>query len=161
MIDTLISAAVEVAANANDTDREWAVQRPSRSVSAVRDASRVPSRWRAFATCVLARESGATLARPQSGVGAVNPSSSASGRWQMLDASGWRSGGAWMVQKRLVRFGAPRSQARAVRVYLQRTPISRWDGIWQDVAAFESLESGGWRAWSGHTCNGLVPGGAR
>jgi len=156
VIETLTGALVEVAAN--DTDRELSVARPSRSVSGVRDASRVPHQWRPFAACVLDRESGATLDRRQSGVGARNPSSSASGRWQMLDASGWRSGGAWMVQKRLVRFGAPRSQAKAVRVYLARTPISRWDGLWQDVAAFESLESGGWRHWAnGDRCDRLVP----
>jgi hypothetical protein len=156
VIEHIIGAAVELSAN-ND-DRELSVARPSRSVSAVRDASRVPGRWSDFASCVLDRESGATLDRRQSGSGARNPSSSASGRWQMLDASGWRSGGAWMVKKRLVQFGAPRSQAKAVRVYLARTPIAQWDGIWQDVAAFESLESGGWRHWAnGDRCDRLVP----
>ena len=155
MIETLTGALVEAATN--DAERELSATRPSRSVSALRHASTVPSRWRAFAECVLHRESGATLERRQSGVGARNPSSSASGRWQMLDASGWRTGGAWMVQKRLVRFGVPRSQAREVRVYLARTPISQWDGIWQDVAAFESLESGGWRHWAnGDRCDGLA-----
>jgi hypothetical protein len=154
--DMVVGALVETLATADDR-RELSVTRPSRSVSSVRLAATVPARWRAFAQCVLDRESGASLDRPQSGVGARNPSSSASGRWQMLDASGWRSGGAWMVQKRLVRFGAPRSQARAVRVYLQRTPISKWDGLWQDVAAFESLESGGWRHWAnGDRCDGLA-----
>jgi hypothetical protein len=157
MIDTIVAAAVEVAAN--DDRREISAARPSRSVGAVRQASTVPSRWRAFAQCVLSRESGATLDRPQSGVGAQNPSSSASGRWQMLDASGWRDGGAWNVHKRLVRFGVPKSQAREVRVYLSRTPIHRWHGIWQDTAAIEALEDGGWRHWylAGSRCNGLVP----
>lgn len=156
MIETLMGAAVEAATN--DTDRELSVARPSRSVSAVRQASTVPARWRAFAECVLHRESGATLARPQSGSGARNPASSAQGRWQMLDGSGWRSGGAWNVYKRLVRFGAPKAQAHDVRAYLTRTPIARWDGIWQDVAAYEALESGGWRHWAnGDRCDGLVP----
>ena len=156
MLDLITGAALEVATN--DTDRELSVARPSRSVSAVRDASAVPHGWRAFASCVLHRESGATLDRRQSGVGARNGSSSASGRWQMLDASGWRSGGAWNVQKRLVRFGAPRSQAADVRQYLAARPISTWNGLWQDMAAFETLESGGWRHWAnGDRCDGLVP----
>lgn len=156
MIELITAAAVEAATD--DRDRELSVARPSRSVSAVRDASTVPSRWRAFAECVLHRESGATLDRPQSGVGARNPSSSASGRWQMLDASGWRSGGAWNVQKRLVRYGVPRSQAADVRQYLAARPIHTWNGIWQDVAAFETLESGGWRHWAnGDRCDRLVP----
>ena len=156
MIETLTGALVEVAAN--DTDREFAVARPSRSVSAVRDASQVPNRWRAFASCVLHRESGATLDRRQSGSGARNGSSSASGRWQMLDASGWRSGGAWNVQKRLIRYGVSRPQAADVRQYLAARPIYTWNGLWQDMAAFETLESGGWHHWAnGDRCDRLVP----
>lgn len=153
MIDTIIGAAVEAATT--DSDRELSVARPSRSVSAVREASRVPARWRAFATCVLHRESGATLDRQQSGVGALN-ASGAAGRWQMMPP--WRSGGPWNVQKRLIRYGADRKQAVKVRVYLSRTPIHRWHGVWQDMAAFEALEHGGWRAWAnGDRCDGLVP----
>lgn len=135
---------------------EWRVQRPNRSSSVIRAAATVPARWRSFAVCVLHRESGATLDRPQSGAGARNSHSSASGRWQMLDASGWRVGGAHMVRTRLIRFGATRIQARAVYRYLAATPIYRWHGTWQDIAAFESLEAGGWRAWSGARCNGLA-----
>jgi hypothetical protein len=162
MLETLTGALVEAISTADDR-REWAASRPSRSVPSVRAAVQPPRAWRAFAECVLRRESGATLDRQQSGVGARNTSSSASGRWQMLDASGWRDGGAWNVQKRLVRFGATRAQAREVRVYLQRTPIYRWNGIWQDMAAFEALQSGGWRHWyaPGSPCNDLVPAGAR
>jgi len=149
-----MGAAVEAASNADD--RQFAVERPSRSVSAVRRASEF-GKWRPFATCVLARESGATPDRRQSGVGARNPRSSASGRWQML--SPWQDGGAWNVQKRLIRHGVSRADAREVRVYLQRTPISRWAGVWQDVAALEALDNGGWRHWyaPGSRCNGLVP----
>jgi len=153
VIDTIIAAGLEVASNTDD--RQFAVQRPSRSVSAIRRASDF-GKWRPFATCVLARESGATPDRRQSGVGARNPSSSASGRWQML--SPWQDGGAWNVQKRLVRYGLPKSQAREVRVYLQRTPINKWHGLFQDIAALETLDSGGWRHWyaPGSRCNGLV-----
>lgn len=132
------------------------VLRPSRSSSIVRAASTMPARWRPFATCVLRRESGATLARPQSGAGARNPRSSAQGRWQMLDASGWREGGARAVRARLVRFGATTVQARAVWQHLTSTPIYRWHGIWQDTAAIESLEHGGWRHWAGAGCDRLA-----
>ena len=38
MIEHILGAAVEVARVA-DSDREWAVQRPSRSVSAIREAA--------------------------------------------------------------------------------------------------------------------------
>lgn len=158
MFDMMIGALVEVAHH--DTDRALSAQRPSRQVAAVRLAAAPPPRWRAFAACVLARESGGTLDRPQSGVGARNGSSSAAGRWQML--SGWQSGGPWNVQKRLLRFGAPRAQAVKVRLYLHRTPIHRWNGLWQDMAAFEAMESGGWRAWAnGDRCDRLVPAGGR
>lgn len=165
ILDALAAAAVDpaplpeptvAAAGVSAGAREISARRPSRASSAVRAASIVPPRWRAFAACVLRRESGATLDRPQSGAGARNPRSSASGRWQMLDASGWRRGGAFMVRDRLVRFGAPRGQAHRVFVYLAATPIYRWSGIWQDAAAIESLERGGWRHWSGSRCNGLV-----
>lgn len=157
-LEILTGALVE--AVTRDDDREFSLQRPSRSVSAVREASEF-GKWRGFAACVLARESGATVDRRQSGVGAANPSSSARGRWQMLRP--WQDGGAWNVQKRLVRYGVPKAQAREVRVYLQRTPINRWAGIWQDVAALEALDNGGWRAWylAGSRCNALVPAGAR
>ncbi len=154
MIEHIIGAALEVAA---DNDRELSVQRPSRSVSAIRRASDF-GKWRPFATCVLARESGATPDRRQSGVGARNPSSSASGRWQMLDASGWRTGGSWNVYKRLVRFGVPKADAREVRSHLAGRPIASWHGIWQDIAALETLDAGGWRHWyaPGSRGNGLV-----
>jgi len=44
------------------------------------------------------------------------------------------------------------------RQYLAARPISTWNGLWQDMAAFEALESGGWRHWAnGDRCDGLVP----
>lgn len=142
MIDTLIGAAVEVASN--DSDREWAAARPDRSVSAVRHASTVPARWRAFAQCVLNRESGATLDRPQSGAGALNASNHA-GRWQF--ATDWRRGLPYMVRDRLIRFGASHQQAKAVRVWLSEHPIQQWPGVYQDMGAFEVLDRGGSFHW--------------
>lgn len=74
----------------------------------------------------------------------------------MLDASGWREGGARAVRARLIRFGATLDQANVVWRHLAGTPIYRWHGIWQDTAAIESLEHGGWRHWAGAGCNGLA-----
>lgn len=139
--------------------------RPSRPAASpiIRAAARVPAPWRAFASCVLARESGGTLDRPQSGVGALNgQGSTAAGRWQML--AGWRSGGPWNVQDRLVRFGMPLRDAREVRRYLHDLwRIDRWPGIYQDVAFLEAIHDGqhgegrGWLHWSGPGCDRLVP----
>lgn len=156
MVDPQPTPAPTVIAAGVVAGERISVLRPSRSSSVVRAASTMPVRWRAFATCVLRRESGATLTRPQSGAGARNPRSSAQGRWQMLDASGWRQGGARAVRARLVRFGATTVQAQTVWRHLTSTPIYRWHGIWQDTAAIESLEHGGWRHWAGAGCNGLA-----
>lgn len=138
--------------------REWAVNRPTRGTHArvVARAATVPPRWRPFAACVLHRESGGTLDRPQSGVGALNGSSSAAGRWQML--SPWQRGGSFMVRDRLVRFGLPKPAAKDVRLWLGSHPIHRWPGVMQDMAFLEAVERGGaLRHWgNGDRCDGLV-----
>lgn len=154
MIDTLIGAAVEVAA---DNDRAVNLERPSRGgySALVREAATVPARWRAFAECVLRRESGGVLHNKQSREDARNGSSTAAGRWQFLQA--WQRGGSFMVRDRLVRFGVPNDQAKRVRVYLGARPIYQWDGFLQDVLFNEVIERGGWRHWTGHTCNRYVP----
>jgi len=132
-------------------DRQWNVDRPSRGAysSASRRASTIPARWRPFADCVSDRESSGSYS-------ARNPSSSAAGRWQFLDNS-WREGLAHMVRQRLVRFGLPAAQGRAVRIYLQATPIHRWPAPYQDAGFAEVVERGGWFHWTGHTCNRLAP----
>lgn len=152
-MELLMSAALEVA---HDHDRELVVERPSRSVAVVRNASRVPAAWRNFAACVLKRESGASLERPQSGAGARNPSSSASGRWQFLQGS-WGRSLPYMVADQLVDHGLPRAEARKVRKHLQSLPIHRWPGVYQDMGFIEVVQRGGWAHWRGATCNGLVP----
>jgi len=155
MIDTLMHAAVEVAM---DSDRTVNLTRPSRSHSVVREAATVPAKWRAFAECVLRRESGGVLDNWQSREDARSGASSASGRWQMLDASGWRDGGAWLVFKRLRSVGLSRDEAHRVRRYLAATPIYRWDGAFQDMAFIQSVREGGWQNWrNGDRCDGLVP----
>ena len=120
-------------------------------------ASTVPKKWRAFATCVLDRESGATLREIQSGAGAKNPRSSASGRFQFLDSS-WRVGGSLMVKDRHVRVGVPKSHARDVREHLGRTPIHKWHGHWQQTLFNEAVVRGGWFHWrNGDHCDGKRP----
>lgn len=154
MFDALIASAALMMPT-ETTSREWNVSHPSTSVSVLREATTWPKRWRPWAACVLDRESGATLDRPQSGVGARNPSSSAAGRWQML--SPWHHGGPYMAADRLKRYGATKAQARKVREWMHDHPITRWPGLYQDLVAIEAVDRGGWRHWTGHTCNALVP----
>ena len=145
MIDTMIGAAVEVVATA-DRDREWAVDRPSRSVSAIREATRIPSRWQRFHDCVVKRESGGNPA-------ARNPNSSAQGLFQFLDRS-WRDGLAYMVAKRLRDNGASKAQAKAVRVWLQGREIATWPAQYQTVGWVEVVTRGGSYHWrlAGSAC---------
>ena len=140
MIDTLIHAALEIVGN--DSDRQFAVQRPSRSAHAavIRQASTIPTRWRPFALCVSDRESGGSYtARNTSG-------SSAQGRWQFLDRS-WRHGLSFMVKDRLIRFGLPRPAAREVRRWLGAHEIAAWPGPYQDAGFVEVVERGGAYHW--------------
>ncbi len=143
MIDTILSAAVEVAA---DNDRELSIARPSRSVSAVREASRVPSRWQRFAACVAHRES-------HNNPKARNPRSSAQGTYQFLDRS-WRSGLAHMVAARLHDHGLPWTQAKKVRTYLRAHEIAAWPATYQTIGFVAVVNAGGSYHWrlAGSTC---------
>lgn len=143
-LDLLTGAAVEVLANADD--REWSIARPSRSVSAVRDAVRIPTRWQRFHDCVVQRESGGNPA-------ARNPRSSAQGLFQFLDRS-WRRGLAYMVADRLRENGASRAQAKAVRVWLQGREIATWPAHYQRAGFLEVVERGGSYHWrlAGSAC---------
>ena len=149
MIDSLLLTMTLTLGN----DRAVSLERPSRGAhsSAIRDAARVPAKHRPFASCVLDRESGGTLDRIQSGVGAKNPHSSASGRWQFLDSQ-WRDGLAFMVRDRLIQFGMPKDEARNIRKQLSRMPIYRWNGYWQDIGFNEVIERGGAHHWHGPGC---------
>jgi hypothetical protein len=133
-------------------DREVSLHQPSRGAysSAVREAARVPDRWRAYAECVLRRESGGVLHNKQSREDARNPTSSAQGRWQFLQA--WQHGGSFMVRDRLVQYGMPKDQARQVREWLGSHQIADWDGYWQDILFNEVIERGGKKHWNGPGC---------
>lgn len=154
MLDALVFAAA-MAIPADVSDREWAVHRPSRGVhaSAVRDAATFPAGIRSWASCVIDRESGGTLDDRSSGVGARNPSSSASGRWQFLN-NDWNHGLPYMVRDRLVDHGMSKADAREVRIWLQQRPISQWPGWYQDIGFLEVVERGGRHHWNGggHSC---------
>lgn len=153
-LEILTGALVEAVAR-DDDRREWAVDRPSRSVSALREASTPPPGWAEFAECVEQRESGGNptiLNREGSG---------AAGLFQLMP--GWRSGGPWNVRERLLKFGVPRKQAKAVREYLAARPIHTWPALYQRIAFAEVLDDGLWKHWhlAGSRCNSLVPAGAR
>jgi len=134
--------------------RELSLQQPSRGAysQSLRAAATVPAKDKRWAQCVLTRESGGVLHNKQSRETARNPTSSAAGRWQFLQA--WQHGGSFMVKDRLVKFGIPVAEAKQVRKYLGTTPIHKWDGIWQDVLFNEVIARGGKHHWNGgsHSC---------
>lgn len=156
MFDSLVlTLTLALAIPSDSSDREWAVNRPSRGTQAsvVLKAATVPASIRSFASCVINRESGGNLNDTTSGMGARNPVSSASGRWQFLDTS-WRRGLSFMVRDRLVQFGMPKANAREAREWLGAHHISTWPGILQDVGFVEVMERGGKHHWNGgpHSC---------
>jgi len=76
----------------------------------------------------------------------------------------WRHGGPYNVRERLLQFGATRTQAKAVRVYLTGLGrIEKWPALYQRIAFAEALDDGIWHHWSltGSRCNALVPASAR
>jgi hypothetical protein len=149
MIDSLLLTMTLMSGN----DRAVSLEQPSRGshASVIREAAKVPAKHRSFASCVLDRESGGTLDRIQSGVGAKNPNSTASGRWQFLDSQ-WREGLSFMVRDRLVQFGMPNDDARTIRQQLSTQPIYEWHGYWQQIGFVEVITRGGEQHWKGHGC---------
>jgi len=147
MIDHLIGAALEAATAV--TDRELHVARPSRSVSAVRQAATVPSRLARWEACVANRES---HRNPK----ARNPRSSAQGTYQFLDRL-WRTSLAAQVAARLRDHGLPRHQSRLVRDYLTGHEIATWPAVYQTIGFLEVNARGGSYHWrlAGSSCEGL------
>ncbi len=129
-------------------DRVTAATRPSRSVhaSSIRRAATIPPRLRPWASCVSDRESSGSYT-------ARNPSSSAQGRWQLLDRA-WRVNGGieYVVARRLTAFGVPRPTVKVIRQHLDRTPIYRWPAPFQDAAFLQIVQEGGAHHWRGPGC---------
>lgn len=147
MIETIALAAALHAPASFDpaTPRDSAV---------VRRAAAVPARWRPFAACVEARESGG---QPD----AVN-ASGAAGLFQFMPA--WRASLPYVISERLGQFGAPASVRKAVRTHLFRLHrIEDYPAVYQRVGFAEVLDDGLWHHWSlpGSRCQSLVPVGAR
>lgn len=145
------AATDPTSSRASSDDREWAVQRPSRSVAAIRSAATVPAGWQAFAACVEERESGG------------NPTvlnhagSGAAGLFQFMP--GWRHGAPYIVRERLLQFGASKAQVKAVREYLTRLGrIEKYPALYQRILFAEVLDDGLWKHWSlpGSRCQSLV-----
>jgi len=121
------------------------------------DAAEIPNKWKPFAACVVKRESGGTLEKIQSGVGARNPNSSASGKFQFLNSS-WNEPLAYMVASELKDEGIPKSVAKEIRIELQAMPIYEWHGYWQHIGFVAVISEGGWSHWSGGAgCNSKRP----
>lgn len=154
MFESLVIAAV-MALPADIDEREWSVNRPSRSThaSAFERAATIPPQWRAFASCVIHRESGGSLDDHTSGMGARNGGSSASGRWQFLDTK-WRVNGGieYIVSRRLKTFGVPAPVRADIREFLHTTHISDWPGLYQDAAFAQVVLEGGAHHWNGPGC---------
>lgn len=151
MVDPPAPQPTVAAAGLLPGERTEPISRQARSAT-VAAASIIPARWRAFATCIVAREShGNPRAR--------NPRSSAQGIAQWLDRS-WRYGLAHDVAVRLHAFGMPWEQALGLRAWLRGHEIATWPLALQQVGLAAVLEAGGWRHWylAGSRCNGLAVG---
>lgn len=154
MLDIFLAAAAEAALAPRNINMHAPLD--GYYAAAVIEAAQVPDPWIPFAQCVLKRETGAVLHNKQSREDARNKTSTASGRWQMLDSQ-WREGGSWLVFKRLKRTGVDHRAAKKVQARLAETPIASWPGIWQDIAFIQSIKEGGWANWAnGGYCDTLA-----
>lgn len=134
----------------------WTIKKPAKGVShkarIVSRAAKVPRPILTFAVCVLDRESGGNLSDRQSGVRARNPESSAQGRWQFLN-NDWQHSLPWHVRDRLVQFGMSLHDANKIRKFLDKRPIYKWNGWYQDIGFIETAyDRDGMKHWNGHGC---------
>lgn len=142
MIDTFIAAAIEVASN--DSDREWAVQRPSRGGATRFMDSNVPAVWKGVPTrarliwlCIRRHES------LHSGhYTAENPVSTASGAGQWLQ-------GTWNGIKKWVKVDGK----FVARQYPEAKDAPAWV---QDAAFVHVYRHGGLTMWHGTWCEGTT-----
>lgn len=120
---------------------------------AITAAADTPAGWEPFQRCVAERESHGNYQ-------AQNPTSTAQGKYQFLDAS-WREGGAWNVWKSLIAHGASKREANRIRKVLSHAPIKTWRPYYQEILfnyVVTSNEGSGWRHWylNGSPCNRLA-----
>lgn len=142
MIDTLMHAAVEVAAH--DSDREWAVQRPSRGGAGRYLDSNVPEVWagvpdrvRSIWLCIRKHES-LTAGHYR----AANPTSSARGAGQWIRST-WQGVARWVkVDGEFV-----------ARQYPEAHLAPAWV---QDAAFVHVYKHGGLTMWHGTWCPGTT-----
>lgn len=120
------------------------------NVSAITAAATPPKGLTQWSKCILKRETGAVLHNKKSRQDAKSETSSASGRWQFLDA--WQKGLPYMVKDRLMDKGMSHQASQNIRMELSAKPIYQWPGIYQDIGAFEVMERGGFHHWAGHSC---------
>lgn len=137
MIETLMHAAVEVAAN--DPDREWAVQRPNRGMTGAFQDSNVPTVWRgvpdrvrAVWLCIRRHEAMA--------YDRENPVSSASGAGQWIRST-------WVGLAHWVKVDG----AFVARQYPEAKDAPAWI---QDAAFLHVYKHDGLRMWNGTGCPG-------
>lgn len=141
MIDALVFAAATALPN-NDTDREWAVQRPNRGGATRYMDSNVPAVWKGVPhhvrmvwLCIRKHES------LHSGhYTAENPVSTAAGAGQWLN-------GTWDGLKKWVKVNGE----HVARQYDEASDAPAWV---QDAAFVHVYRHGGLRMWHGTWCPG-------
>ena len=137
MLDTLLHAAVEVATD--DTDRQWATQRPSRGLAGRYMDSNVPAVWKGAShaermvwLCIRRHESMSYTGE--------NPVSTASGAGQWLN-------GTWDGLKKWVKVNGH----HVARQYDEAKDAPAWV---QDAAFRHVYKRGGLSMWHGTWCPG-------
>lgn len=145
MFEAIVLAAIMHTATPTSSPAE-----ARQMVNILTAASTPPAGLKEWSKCILKRETGAALHNKTSRQDAKNETSSASGRWQFLDA--WQQGLPYMVKERLMEKGMSHKDSRNIRIQLSAKPIRQWPGIYQDVGAFEVMSRGGFHHWAGHSC---------
>lgn len=139
--DVVVGAFVEAAVRADDTDREWAVQRPSRGLVGRYLDSNVPAVWRGAShvermvwLCIRRHESMSYTGE--------NPVSTASGAGQWLN-------GTWDGLKKWVKVNGH----FVARQYDEAKDAPAWV---QDAAFRHVYKRGGLTMWHGTWCPGTT-----
>lgn len=119
-----------------------------------KSASEIPKDQQVYAACISDQES-------RGDYRAIGDNTNARGRWQFLD-SNWRHGLSYMVAKRLMDNGMPKSKSKSLVKHLQSRSIDTWKPVYQDIGFVAALNAkhkwSGWRHWAvDRQCNKYVP----